>query len=116
MQKDPATPVMTAEQLALIVAKGAPLLILDVRRAAAFEKNPVRIPGAARVLPEEVPEWAARNASAKSVPVVTYCVHGHEVSQGAAAALRASGFTATYLEGGVAEWQNQGRGIQPNDA
>ena len=114
MQNDSTAPAMTAEQLALLVAKGAPLSILDVRRAAAVEKNPVRIPGATRVPPEEVPEWAARNASAKSVPVVTYCVHGHEVSQGAAAALRASGFTATYLEGGISEWQNQGRGIQDN--
>jgi thiosulfate sulfurtransferase len=113
MQHDSTAASMTAEQLALSVAQGSPLLIIDVRRAAAFEKNPARIPGALRVPPEEVPEWAVQNASAKSVPVVTYCVHGHEVSQGAAAALSASGFTATYLEGGISEGQNQGRGVQP---
>ena len=112
MQNDLNT--MTAEQLALFIEKGAPLSILDVRRIAAFEKNPVLISGASRVPPEEVSAWALRNASAKSIPVVTYCVHGHEVSQGAAAALRASGFTASYLEGGISEWQSQGRGIQPN--
>jgi thiosulfate sulfurtransferase len=116
MQNDPTATSMSAEQLALFVAKGTPVSILDVRRAAAVEKNPVRIPGALRVPPEEVSEWAARNASAKGVPVVTYCVHGHEVSQGAAAALRTSGFTASYLEGGIGEWEKQGRGIQSNDA
>ena len=113
MQNDSTGASMTVEQLGQLLANGAPVSILDVRRAAAFDKNPVRLPGATRVPPEEVPQWAARNASAKSVPVVTYCVHGHEVSQGAAAALRASGFTASYLAGGISEWQNQGGDIQP---
>ena len=112
MQHDTTGASMTVEQLGQLLAKGTPVSILDVRRAAAFDKNPVRLPGATRVPPEEVAQWAARNESARSVPIVTYCVHGHEVSQGAAATLRESGFTASYLEGGISEWQSQGRGIQ----
>jgi hypothetical protein len=41
-------------------------------------------------------------------PVVVYCVHGHEVSQGAAAALAAIGVEARYLEGGIAAWRESG--------
>src|SRR6201999_2631162 len=36
--------------------------------------------------------------------VVVHCAHGHQVSQGAAAALRAAGIDARYLQGGIAGW------------
>ena len=101
-------------QLAARIAEGRPLKILDVRRAPAFEKNPVLIPGAERMLPDQTDEWCRRNSTA--VPVVAYCVYGHEVSQGAAAALRALGFDAAFLEGGISEWQSQGYPTSPGDA
>ncbi len=41
-------------------------------------------------------------------PVVAYCVHGHEVSQGVAASLRQAGIRAAYLEGGIAGWKEAG--------
>jgi hypothetical protein len=37
-----------------------------------------------------------------------YCVHGHEVSQDAAASLNAAGFDARYLQGGIAGWRAHG--------
>jgi hypothetical protein len=37
-----------------------------------------------------------------------YCAHGHEVSQTTAATLRALGFDASYLEGGIAHWIEAG--------
>lgn len=92
------------------------VLLLDVRRAPAYEKNPVLIPGAIRVPPEEVEAWAKKNADQLSNHVVAYCVYGHEVSQGAATALRSAGFHASYLEGGIAAWQEQGLGVEPGNA
>ena len=41
-------------------------------------------------------------------PVICYCVHGHEVSQGASATLCDLGIDARYLEGGIAEWKAAG--------
>jgi hypothetical protein len=41
-------------------------------------------------------------------PVVAYCVHGHEVSQGVAARLQQAGIKATYLDGGIAAWKETG--------
>jgi rhodanese-related sulfurtransferase len=45
--------------------------------------------------------------------VLVYCVHGHEVSQTAAALLRAAGFDARHLQGGFEGWAAQGRPISP---
>ena len=82
----------------------APLLI-DVRRGEAFNADTSLIIGAARRLPEDVSEW--RNALPAGKPIVAYCVHGHEVSQGVASTLRSAGMAAAYLEGGIAGWQER---------
>jgi rhodanese-related sulfurtransferase len=67
-------------------------LVVDVRRAAAFDSDDALIAGAIRRLPETVAEW--QSALPAGRPVVVYCVHGREVSQDAAAALRAAGVDA----------------------
>jgi rhodanese-related sulfurtransferase len=82
----------------------APLLI-DVRRLQAFDADQTLIIGAARRPPDDVEKW--RDALPAGRPVVAYCVHGHEVSQNVASALRSVGRTAAYLEGGIAEWQER---------
>ena len=82
----------------------APLLI-DARRAQAFESDDSLIVGSARRLPDDVSVW--RNGLPAGRGVVAYCVHGHEVSQGVARALQSSGVQAAYLEGGIAGWKEQ---------
>ena len=82
----------------------APLLI-DVRRREAFDSGQLLIIGAARRLPDDVSKW--RNALPAGRPMVAYCVHGHEVSQSVASTLRGVGMTASYLEGGIAAWQER---------
>jgi rhodanese-related sulfurtransferase len=83
----------------------APILV-DVRRHPAYEELARILPGAQRGEPERVEEWAAGLPKAR--PVLVYCVHGHEVSQGAAATLTTLGFDASYLEGGIAGWIDAG--------
>lgn len=83
----------------------APALV-DVRRQAAFDDLERMLPGALRSTPESIEEWAS--ARPKTRPVVAYCVHGHEVSQGAAATLATLGFEAGYLEGGIVGWIDAG--------
>jgi len=56
--------------------------------------------------PDEVEQW--RKDLPSGHPVVAYCFHGHEVSQGVAAALRIMGVEANFLEGGIASWTEQG--------
>jgi rhodanese-related sulfurtransferase len=84
----------------LIGSARAPLIV-DVRRAPAFDANRVLIPGAVR--PEgDLPGYVAPIAAGRQI--VAYCVAGHEVSQRAAATLRAAGYDARYLEGGLEAW------------
>src|SRR6185312_10116603 len=70
------------------IGTAAAPLVIDVRRAAAFDSDDALIVGAIRRLPETLAAW--QEALPPGRAVVVYCVHGHEVSQDAAAALRAS--------------------------
>jgi len=77
--------------------------ILDVRRDKAYDEDDRLLPGAVRTGPEP----AAHAASLpRNRPVIVYCVYGHEVGQNAAASLRALGFDARHLEGGIVGWRN----------
>jgi rhodanese-related sulfurtransferase len=77
-------------------------VIIDVRRPADFATVETLIVSAEHRSPEEVAHWRTDLPAARSV--VVYCVHGRETSRQVAAALRASGVDATYLEGGIVDW------------
>ncbi|MGZ5573257.1 MAG: chromate resistance protein ChrB domain-containing protein [Usitatibacter sp.] len=80
-------------------------LVLDVRRAAAFDGDDRLVPAALR--PEgDLVAFASRHAAGR--PIVAYCVHGREVSQEAARALSRAGYESAYLEGGIEAWRAAG--------
>jgi rhodanese-related sulfurtransferase len=81
-------------------------IIVDVRRSPAFEADDAVIVGALRRLPTEVDDWRRELPEGRSV--VVYCAHGQEVSQNTAAALRAAGSDACYLEHGITGWAELG--------
>src|SRR6267142_2580143 len=94
---------ISVSQLRSELAGGNPAIVIDVRRQPAFAGASEMIAGALRRNPEEVNAWAKSLPRASSVAV--YCVHGHEVSQGVAAALAENGIAARYLEGGIEAWK-----------
>ena len=83
---------------------GSPL-VLDVRRSAAFDADDRMIAGALR---PEADLAAYASSLPKDATLVVYCVHGHEVSQAAARALREAGRDARFLEGGIEAWKAAG--------
>jgi rhodanese-related sulfurtransferase len=85
------------------IAGAKPPIVIDVRRRPTFLEADAMLSGALRREPEEAHAWAKSLPAASAV--VVYCVHGREVSQGAAAALQESGIAARYLEGGLAGWK-----------
>ncbi|HSF21906.1 MAG TPA: rhodanese-like domain-containing protein, partial [Burkholderiales bacterium] len=98
---------ITAIELKSALADRQPPLVIDVRRPPAFRAAPDMAAGALRRDPGAVAGWAKTLPRAASI--VTYCVHGHEVSQNAAKALREIGISARYLEGGLEEgWKAAG--------
>jgi len=99
---------ITASQLKSELTGAQPPLLIDVRRTPAFRSAPDMAAGALRRDPAAVPSWAKELPRAGSV--VVYCVHGHEVSQNAAKALRDMGIAARFLEGGLDEGWKAGGG------
>lgn len=88
--------------------------LIDVRRAPVFALADSLIAGARWHDPAAVDTWAATLPPGE--PVIVYCVHGHEVSQGAAARLRAAGLDARFLIGGIEAWKAAGLPLQAKPA
>jgi rhodanese-related sulfurtransferase len=97
---------ISAFQLRSEIAGANPPIVIDVRRKPAFQEADSMISGALRREPDEADGWA--KSLPKASAVVVYCVHGHQVSQGAAAALAQRGIAARYLEGGIEHWKAEG--------
>ena len=96
----------TVAQLQAALASATPPLVLDVRRAPTFEQADELIAGAVWRDPERIDEWSEGLDPAR--PVIVYCVHGHQVSQGCSRKLRELGLEATFLEGGIEAWTSTG--------
>lgn len=110
---DTASSLTPQKLLALRTNTPAPLII-DVRRETVFQSAPDLIDGAVRHDPATVADWAATLPAAQHI--VVYCVHGHEVSQNAAKALRERGLPAQFLEGGLEAWRAAGGTIASRSA
>lgn len=82
-------------------------VLIDVRRRKARQADGMTVANSVWRDPALWLDWNDEVA-AMSGPVVFFCVHGHEVSQGLTAALCAMGKDAKYLEGGFAEWRKAG--------
>jgi rhodanese-related sulfurtransferase len=92
--------ISPSDLLPRLHAADAPVL-LDVRRDAAFDASPHLIAGAKRCAPQDVAAWAAANQAQRGKTVVVYCVYGYNVSADACSQLRALGFDALALAGGI---------------
>src|SRR6266404_6009138 len=86
-------------------SEAAPIIV-DVRRDADFAGAETLVADAFHRSPDHVEQWRTDLPGGRQV--VTYCIHGREVSQGVAAALRLMGVEANFLEGGLANWIEQG--------
>jgi len=108
---------ISPKELQTQLAGAKPPLVIDVRRTPAYRGAASMIAGALRRDPATVTEWL--HALPKARDVVVYCVHGHEVSQNAAKALRDAGFNARFLDGGIEEgWIGNGGAVarKPKEA
>jgi thiosulfate sulfurtransferase len=103
--------VLTVAELALWQRGGFDFALLDVRRAQARAADGSEIPGGRWLDPALWLDW--KNDIDAGRPVVVYCAHGHEISQGLTAALRAMGVDARHLEGGISAWKAAGHMVVP---
>src|SRR5262249_24929440 len=96
---------ISADDLYQSLGNAAAPIVIDVRRASAFDADERMIVGAIRRNPDHVRNWRPELPSGRAV--VVYCVHGHEASQDTTSALRGAGVEARYLDHGIAGWAEQ---------
>ncbi|WP_308447418.1 sulfurtransferase/chromate resistance protein [Parachitinimonas caeni] len=105
-------PSLTADALHAAILSPNPPRLYDVRRDTARKASGVEIDGALQWLnPADWLTW--KDTISPDHPVVFYCAFGHEIAQGLTAALRAMGVEASFLEGGIAQWREQGLPVRP---
>ncbi len=102
---------ITVHELAQLQTLGQAFTLLDLRRDSARLQNGTQIANAQWHNPADWLDW--KNQVPKDVPVVVYCAHGHEISQGMTTVLRVMGLDARYLDGGISAWQAAGLATEP---
>lgn len=98
---------LSVEQVKKLLQSGS-ITLLDVRRKSDYEAAPAVIPGAAWRDPELVDQWRGE----LSGPAVIYCVRGGSVSQSVCQKLADTGVSASYIEGGLKAWTDQGEPVK----
>jgi rhodanese-related sulfurtransferase len=91
-------PSISPQELAARLGRADAPLLLDVRRREKFLASPQLLAGALYCPPEQVAAFAADQPPRE---VVVYCVYGHNVSEDAVTTLRAAGWDARLLAGGI---------------
>ncbi|MFD1510486.1 ArsR/SmtB family transcription factor [Lacimonas salitolerans] len=104
---EPPEPISRAD-LAARLAEGS-VTVLDVRPDDEYAAG--HIPGARQVTLDALDALAAQMDPGKQIVAYCrgpYCVYAHQ----AVAALRARGFDATRMQGGLPEWRAEGRAVE----
>jgi rhodanese-related sulfurtransferase len=99
-------PAITVAELRAQLGTAAAPIVIDVRKPEAYDADSRTLAGALRRAHDLAADWAAELPAGRAA--VTCCVHGHQVSQGAAQALIGRGFDARFLEGGIEAWKKAG--------
>jgi Fe-Mn family superoxide dismutase len=90
---------------------GDAALLIDVRRAATYASATDQLAGASWMDPAKLSTWSVGLDRSKRVFV--YCFHGLDIGRSAALALRARGFDARYIAGGIEACREAGMMMVP---
>jgi thiosulfate sulfurtransferase len=102
---------ITAAELEEWQRSGRAFSLLDVRRAKVRASDGAALPASQWLDPEQLFTW--KDEVPRDRPAILVCAHGHEISQGCAATLRAMGLDARALIDGFTGWRDSGRPVQP---
>ncbi|MET3139421.1 rhodanese-related sulfurtransferase [Undibacterium sp. GrIS 1.2] len=84
--------------------------ILDVRRPEFFAAGKDILPQAQWRDPAHVGHWSQQLDPKQ--PVLIYCVHGLDIGRSTTLSLRARGFDARFLVGGIEAWRTAGMPLE----
>jgi Fe-Mn family superoxide dismutase len=112
---DPSLPSLSIEELSAKLANGDPVQVLDARPRHHISRTVDLMAGATWRDPDRVEEWIGELEA--NQPVAVYCAYGFHVGCNVTRALRARGFDARYVRGGLSSWYAAGgaRAMRPPD-
>jgi rhodanese-related sulfurtransferase len=102
---DGTSSTILPEELYTRLGMAAAPIVLDVRHSDDLSADDRLIVSAIPCDVTNKRRWLDNLPTGK--PIIVYCADGREVSEGAAATLHGVGIDATYLEGGIAGWQQR---------
>jgi len=111
---DAAVAADAAPWVASPAAVGDAGRLIDVRRAATYANAADQLAGAAWMDPAKLADWSA--GLDRSASVLVYCFHGLDIGRSTALALRARGFDARYIGGGIEACREAGLELAPRAA
>jgi superoxide dismutase, Fe-Mn family len=85
--------------------------LVDVRRAETFASATDTLAGARWLDPARLASWSSELDHDQ--PVLVYCLHGLDIGRSAALALRARGFDARFIAGGIEACRQAGLPLAP---
>lgn len=103
---EPKLPSVSVETVKEILDRREIVQLIDARPRHYYSKAKDVMAGATWRDPDRVEEWVGQLS--KSEPVLVYCAYGFHVGCNVTAALRAQGFDARYIEGGLSAWKAMG--------
>jgi Fe-Mn family superoxide dismutase len=108
-------PSVSVEELLDVVAEDRDAQVIDARPRHYFSRNVDMMPHAVWRDPNRVDDWSKGFSTDK--PVFVYCAYGYHVGCSVTASLRARGFDAKFLRGGLSAWYAAGgeRVLKPVD-
>jgi Fe-Mn family superoxide dismutase len=87
--------------------------VIDVRRAETYAEGSDKLASATWRDPARLASWSDELDRQK--PVLVYCLHGLDIGRSAALALRARGFDARYVVGGIEACRAVGVPLSPKE-
>ena len=106
--------VMTPAQVDSLTAQGGDILLLDVRTEEEFHGSLGHLKGALLIPVQDLAERLEELEPYRNDTVVVYCRTGNR-SHHATVLLRAKGFTAFNMTGGMVQWNNEHRPVIGGD-
>jgi Fe-Mn family superoxide dismutase len=106
-------PSLSVEELAVQIANGSGVQIVDARAREHMSLNVDLMARAKWRDPDRVGEWITELTPDK--PVAVYCAYGFDVGRNVTKTLIERGFDARFVRGGIAAWYASGgaRALKP---
>jgi Fe-Mn family superoxide dismutase len=110
--KQPSTArVISHADLRKVLVQPDSAVVLDLRRAADYDKDTLTMPSARRFDPDKIAEWSG--ALPKDKEILLFCAHGRSISNASVDYLTRNGYKARLIAGGFDAWKDAGGATVP---